>query len=152
MRIWLLTAAVCLLAASAWAQTDVKGSKDHPLFARVPGYYIESYDAQDSFPADLSTHPRTQVVGRFWKIMYALSADVKNLDPIAIANRYADIVTRRGGTLLVDEVDESGGTTVAEMAVDGKHVWLQVSVSNEGGVYDLTIVEETPKSSQPERH
>jgi OmpA-OmpF porin, OOP family len=151
MRIWLLTAAVCLLAASATAQTDVKGSKDHPLFARVPGYYIESYDAQDSFPAEISTHPRTQVVGHFWKIMYSLSADAKNVDPIDIANRYADIVTRRGGTLVVDEVDDSGGTTVAEMVVDGKHVWLQVSVSSAGGVYDLTIVEETPKSAQPER-
>ncbi len=91
------------------------------------------------------------MIGRFWKIMYSLSADAKNVDPIDIANRYADIVTRRGGTLLVDEVDESGGTTVAEMAVDGKHVWLQLSVSNEGGVYDLTIVEETPKSAQPDR-
>ena len=151
MRIWLLTVAVYLLAASATAQTDVKGSKDHPLFARVPGYYIESYDAQDSFPAEINTHPRTQVIGRFWKIMYSLSADAKNVDPIDIANRYADIVTRRGGTLLVDEVDESGGTTVAEMAVDSKHVWLQLSVSNEGGVYDLTIVEETPKSAQPDR-
>ncbi|HEY2150057.1 MAG TPA: hypothetical protein VGH34_04570 [Vicinamibacterales bacterium] len=151
MRIWLFTAAICLAAASATAQTDVKGSKDHPLFARVPGYFIESYDAQDSFPAEINTHPRTQVVGRFWKILYSLSPDARNMNPIDIANRYADMVTRRGGTLLVDEVDDSGGTTVAEMVVDGKHVWLQVSVSNEGGVYDLTIVEETPKTGSERR-
>jgi OmpA-OmpF porin, OOP family len=152
MRMWLLAAAVSLFSWHAPAQADAKGSKDHPLFARVPGYYIESYDAQDSFVFELITHPRTRIEGRFWKIMYSLSDGAKSVDPIAIANRYADIVTGRGGTMLEDEVDDSGGTTVSDMTVDGKHVWLQLAVSNGGGVYDLTVVEEAAKKKGSERH
>ena len=43
----------CLAApAAARAQADAAGSKDHPMFPRFPGYYIEEYDAQDSSAYD----------------------------------------------------------------------------------------------------
>lgn len=43
-----LVAALALVASSpAAAQDDAEKSKDHPMFSRMPGYYIEEYDAQD---------------------------------------------------------------------------------------------------------
>ena len=40
----LATLVVPLLAVAGFAQeTDVEGSKDHPLLTRMPGYYIDDY-------------------------------------------------------------------------------------------------------------
>ena len=41
----LATLVVPLLAVAGFAQeTDVEGSKDHPLLTRMPGYYISRYE------------------------------------------------------------------------------------------------------------
>jgi hypothetical protein len=47
MSIRRLTTLVVFMAAvlgttTAWAQVDVKGSHDHPLVTRMPGFYIDS--------------------------------------------------------------------------------------------------------------
>jgi len=50
---WTKRMTIALLAAvaftaPAWAQTpDVKGSKDHPLVTRMPGFYIRQYDEKE---------------------------------------------------------------------------------------------------------
>ena len=36
-----------LTVGVALAQTDVKGSKDHPLITRMPDYYISQYDVSE---------------------------------------------------------------------------------------------------------
>src|SRR5476651_1360669 len=71
MRLWLIAAALCLCAVAAAAQdVDADGSKDHPMFSRMPGYYIEEYDAQDFSSFELDTEPPKKVEGRYWKISY----------------------------------------------------------------------------------
>ena len=143
MRVWLIVAAACLFAAPAPAQqVDAEGSKDHPMFARVAGYFIEQYDAQDVSSVELATDPPKRVEGRFWKISYSLKGNAGKVGPVQIARTYTDPMVKGGGTKLVDDVDAGGGTTIARMAVNGKNIWLQLSVSNAGEVYDVTIVEE----------
>ena len=143
MRLWLIAAAVCLCATPALAQDkDADGSKDHPMFSRMPGYYIEEYDAQDFSSIELDTEPPRKVEGRYWKISYWLKEGARKVGPVQIARNYTDLMIRRGGKKLFDNVDASGGTTVAQMPVQGKSIYLQVYVSNTGDVYDLTVVEE----------
>ncbi len=36
-----------LTVGVALAQTDVRGSKDHPLITRMPDYYISSYEVSE---------------------------------------------------------------------------------------------------------
>ena len=68
MRLWSIAAAVCLCAAPGLAQDkDADGSKDHPMFSRMPGYYIEDYDAQDFTSFELDTEPARTVEGRYWR-------------------------------------------------------------------------------------
>jgi hypothetical protein len=46
--VWLpLLCLVVMTPAAAWAQRDTRGSADHPMIPRLPGYDIEGYDAQD---------------------------------------------------------------------------------------------------------
>jgi OOP family OmpA-OmpF porin len=143
MRRWVIAAAVCLCAAPALAQdTDAGGSKDHPMFSRMPGYYIEDYDAQDFSSFELDTDPPRNVEGRYWKIAYWLKENAKKSGPVQIARNYTDLMIRRGGKKLFDDMDQSGGTTVAQMPLQGKNLYLQIKVSNTGEVYELYVVEE----------
>ena len=143
MRLWLIAAVVCLSAATGMAQDkDADGSKDHPMFSRMPGYYIEEYDAQDFSSVEFDTDPPRRVEGRLWKITYWLKEGSRKFGPVQIARNYTDLMVTRGGKKLYDNVDSSGGSTVAQMPISGKNIYLQVYVSNAGEVYDLTVVEE----------
>jgi outer membrane protein OmpA-like peptidoglycan-associated protein len=139
----MLVAAACLFAVPAVAQdVDTDGSKDHPMFSRMPGYYIQDYDAQDFSTYELETDPPKKVEGRYTKISYWVKEGAKKSGPVQIARNYTDLLVKRGGKKLLDDVDAGGGTTVAQLPLNGKNLWLQVSVSNSGEVYDLIVVEE----------
>ena len=151
MRLWLMAMAVCLCTAPALAQdTDAKGSTDHPMFSRMPGYYIEEYDAQDFASFELDTEPSRKVEGRYWKISYWLKDGARKVGPVQLARNYIDLMTKRGGKKLFDAVDAGGGTAVAQMPVDGKNIYLQIGVSNSGEVYDLVVVEEAAMEQKVE--
>ena len=51
-------------------------------------------------------------------------------------------MVKRGGRKLLDDVDASGGTTVASMPIEGTNIFVQIWVSSAGDSYDLTVVEE----------
>ena len=151
MRLWLIAAAVCLCAAPGLAQDkDADGSKDHPMFSRMPGYYIEEYDAQDFSSVELDTDPPRKVEGRYWKIAYWLKEGARKVGPVQIARNYTDLMVKRGGKKLFDDVDAGGGSTIAQMPIDGKNIYLQLYVSNAGDVYELTVVEEAAMEQKVE--
>ncbi len=150
-RLWLAAAAIALCAAPAAAQDkDADGSKDHPMFSRMPGYYIEEYDAQDFTSIELETDPPKKVEGRYWKISYWLKEGARKVGPVQLARNYTDLMLKRGGKKLVDDVDAGGGTTIAQMPAEGKNIYLQLSVSNSGEVYDLIVVEEAAMEQKVE--
>ena len=143
MRVWLMAVVACLCAAPALAQQqDADGSKDHPMFSRMPGYYIDEYDAQDFSSVELDTEPPRKVEGRFWKITYQLKENARKVGPVQLARNYTDLMTKRGGKKLIDTVDANGGSAIAQMPIEGKNIYLQIYVSNAGENYELTVVEE----------
>jgi len=150
MRAALTAIAVCLSVLHVQAQEDAEHSADHPMLSRMPGYYIEEYDAQDFAKFDLELDPPKTVEGRYWKISYALKEDAKKFGPVQIARNYTDLFARRGGRKMLDDVDAGGGTTVAQMPAEGKNIWLQLSVSDGGEVYDLVVVEEAAMEQKVE--
>jgi OOP family OmpA-OmpF porin len=151
MKRLVIAAVMGLCAATALAQDkDADGSKDHPMFSRMPGYYIEEYDAQDFSSFELETDPPRKVEGRYWKISYWLKEGARKVGPVQLARNYTDLMTRRGGRKLLDDVDASGGTAIAQMPVEGKTLYLQIGISNSGEVYDLYVVEEAAMEQKVE--
>jgi OmpA-OmpF porin, OOP family len=151
MRIWVLVALACLCAAPGIAQdVDADGSRDHPMFSRMPGYYIQEYDAQDFSRVELDTESTKTVEGRYWKIGYGLKEGAKKAGPVQIARNYTDLMLKRGGRKLFDNVDPGGGTSVAQMPVEGKNIYVQLYISNGGENYDLTVVEEAAMEQKVE--
>jgi outer membrane protein OmpA-like peptidoglycan-associated protein len=154
MRFLLAVAVVGLLAppASGFAQQDEEGCKDHPTLSRFPGYYISACEAHD-----FSTHEFTvsegsekKVEGRHWKISYWLKDGAKGASPVQLSRNYANALASRGGARLFEDIDANGGTATMRLPAGNKNVWVEVSVSNRGEAYALTIVEEAGMDQQVE--
>jgi outer membrane protein OmpA-like peptidoglycan-associated protein len=137
-------AALVLVAPpTAHAQDDAEGSKDHPMLSRFPGYYIEDYEAQDFSAHEFRIGEKEQKVeGRYWQISYWLKEGARKSGPVQIGRNYANLFAKHGGVRLHDDLDAGGGVLTARMPADGRNIWLEVDVSNEGEVYTLTVVEE----------
>ncbi len=144
-RLALIALAVLAWAVPARAQNDEEGSKDHPMFSRMPGYFITEYDAQDfgSFDFDVGQGSETKrVEGKYWRIGYEIKEGQKKAGPLQIGRNYTDLMVKRGGKRLWEELNADGGDTTASMPAGGHTIWLEVSVSNNGENYELTVVEE----------
>jgi OOP family OmpA-OmpF porin len=138
--------ATLAFASPVYAQ-DVEGSKDHPMFSRMPGYTISSYDAQDfgayEFWQDRNAEAVKKVEGKYWQIDYAIPEGAKKAGPIQIGRNYTDLIVKRGGKKVYEDLSSGGGSTVATLpAGGGRTLWLSVQVNNNGEMYSLFIVEE----------
>ena len=153
MRLTYLTVFSLLfgLAASTARAQDVEGSKDHPMFSRMPGYEINEFDEQEFGAHEFLLEPEKKVEGRYWRINYSVKEGAKKSGPLQIARNYTNLLVARSGKKLVEEVDSGGGTTIATMPVaGGRTLWLEVSISNGGDFYSLTVVEEAGMAQKVE--
>ena len=149
-RLVLVLLALAAAPTAVRAQDDVEHSKDHPMFSRVPNYYIADYDEQEFSTFDLPLDPERRVEGKYWRIEYTLKDDARKMGPVQIARNYANPLVQRGGKTLLDDVTAGGGTAVVQFPVAGKNLWLTVRVSNGGETYELTIVEEAAMEQKVE--
>ena len=144
-RLWMVALlAVVLSPALAAAQKDADGAKDHPAIPRMPGYYIESYAAQDFAAHEFEVKDgEKKVEGRYWQIDYWIMKGQKAAGPLQIGRNYRNAFSAKGGQLMLEDMSASGGHTVLRMPTGGgKFLWMDVHVSDRGESYQLTIVEE----------
>jgi outer membrane protein OmpA-like peptidoglycan-associated protein len=120
---------------------DVEGSKDHPLFTRLPDYRIDTYresefDSDDKFVNSDGSY-RT-VEGRKFYINYYFVEGTQYLSPTQIKNNYREAFKKIGGVV---HYEDSAGV---HMSLDkgGKVTWVRVHPWNGGQGIGLYIVEE----------
>lgn len=147
-----IMAACLVLAGPAWALAqDVEGSKDHPMFSRFPNYFISEYEQQDFGAHEFPTKDgERRVEGKYWRITYTIKEGARKGGPIEIARNYTNLMTKRGGMRLVEEMDTYGGFTSATMKSGNTTLWLQIDSAGGGEYYTLTIVEEGAVTQQVE--
>jgi OOP family OmpA-OmpF porin len=153
MRLLVLVAAVLVtMPAPALAQQDEEGCNDHPMLSRFPGYYISACEAHDfsTYDFTIAADEERKVEGRYWKISYWVKDGAKSASPVQLARNYMNALAPRGGTRVYDDVDANGGASTIRLPADGKDLWVEVSVSNGGEAYTLTIVEEAGMAQQVE--
>lgn len=129
-----------LCVSPAFAQ-DVEGSRDHPLFTRLPNYYIDNYeekefDAYDGF-VDSSGNYKT-VEGRKFYINYYFKEGTKYLSEAQIIGNYREAFKEIGGVVQY----EDGYNLHMNLEKGGKVTWVHVSPWNGGQGISLHIVEE----------
>lgn len=123
------------------ADKDIDGSKDHPLFTRLPDYYIDNYkvtefDAYDGF-VDSSGAYKT-VEGRKFYINYQFKEGTKYLSDAQVKGNYREAFKKIGGVVHYED------SYNVHMSLDkgGKVTWVKVHPWNGGQGIELTIIEE----------
>jgi len=103
---------------------DVAGSKDHPLFNRMPGYHIQRYEEKEfDTHAFRDAKNEINVEGHLYTIRYALNSGAKKPSRIQVLRNYENAVTKIGGTVLISDSD---GSSYMKMLKDGKEIWVHV--------------------------
>ncbi len=135
--------AAILLALSAHAapplQKDATGCKDHPLFTRMPTYWIHHCKTQefDAYEFIVGKGQKERVEGRLWTISYypQASATSKPSELQILRNFEAAVAKVGGRSLYADKNRET-----FRLNAGGKDVWVALSAEFTGK-YGLTIVE-----------
>ena len=136
--------AVVVACAAGFSQNevDVKGSQDHPLFTRMPGYYISDYDVKDF---DKYTSPYLSGQDQNWEgkvthLEYYAKTQAKQASMLQIARNYENALKKVGGKVLVNDerviegkVEKNGGVT-----------YVHIEAFNDGRSYSVVVVESRP--------
>jgi OOP family OmpA-OmpF porin len=138
----LLVSAVCVVSSAAGAaaqQKDTVGCKDHPLFTRMPTYWIHhcSEKAFDRYSFKTGAHATQDVEGRVWTLAYYPQATAKvKPSELQIQRNFEAAAANIGGTV----VARDRSRITFKLAKDGKEFWIEL-VTEFTGKYFLTIVE-----------
>lgn len=109
----------CLFAASAMAQDDTEGCKDHPLFTRMPGYRInicetKEFDARD-FPAvpgvtaENNAPKQVTIEGRQTYLQYDRPDETGRASGLQIQRNFTNAVRAKGGQVIAEYGGETDG-------------------------------------------
>ncbi len=140
-RVALFAVGLVLGAGQAAAQQDVKGSRDHPAFTRMPGFYISQYADSPfaSYEYRVGEKQNQAVEGHYTKIWYRAIKGETPPSPLQIVRNFQEATRKAGGTLVWDN-----GKTQATMKLTyhGNELWCLV-IAPVGGIqsYTLHIVE-----------
>jgi OOP family OmpA-OmpF porin len=130
-----------LFAASpgyAQEEVDIKGSSDHPLFTRMPGYYISDYDVKefDKYDSYL-TGAEAAWEGKTTRIGYYITTGAKQPGMLQIARNYENALKKIGGKVLYSE----GRVVEGKIEKNGGVTYVHAEAFNDGRNYQLVIVE-----------
>jgi hypothetical protein len=120
-------------------QKDNANCKDHPLFTRMPDYWIHSCDQKefDGYTFDAGQGGAVQINGQFWQIRYYPQNSLKSKpSELQILLNFENAVKKLGGALL----SKGKSKEVLKLSKDSKEVWVEVTTEFTGK-YSLIIVE-----------
>ncbi len=138
--ILILTIFVCGTAMAGLTQ-DARGSKDHPLFNRMPGFFINNYADRefDSYGKFRNSQGKQITVeGRHVEINYFLSKDKKQPSEEQILRNFTSAVKEAGGELIY----RHRSRVYLQMQAADKKVWVYLRAYNRGRSYELHVLEQ----------
>jgi OmpA-OmpF porin, OOP family len=134
-----------MMGGFALAQQDAKGCKDHPLFTRMPEFYIDSCEKKE-FDAhafiDPVTKKKVTVEGRLYRAYYYLKKEHKGQkSTLQVARNHTNAIEKIGGASLMDDPTGRDNTWM-KVTKEDKEIWASIEQDNWGGnTYYLWIVE-----------
>lgn len=143
MKRLLLLGLLCMTFAGAPAlaqeEKDVQGAADHPLFTRMPGYYISDYEMKDfdRFTSSYLSGKDENWEGKVTRIGYTVKSRAKQASMLQIARNYENALLKISGKVLAREERVIEG----KLTKDGAVTYVHAEAFNEGRDYTVTIVE-----------
>jgi len=94
-----LVFAVCGIAL---AQGDKPGCKDHPMFTRMPNFYISNCEEKDYAMADFRDEKgrNIKVEGKLYRIDYRIKEGYKAPSDLQIIRNYQNAIKSIGGVIV----------------------------------------------------
>jgi OOP family OmpA-OmpF porin len=129
----------CASAGFAVVQKDDPKCKDHPLFTRMPDYWIRGCVQKqfDVYNFTVAKGKKVPVEGQFWRIDYYPQADaVSKPSELQIQRNHENAIQKLGGTVVYSEK----GVSCLKLVKDGKETWIEVRAEFTGK-YWLYIVQ-----------
>jgi OOP family OmpA-OmpF porin len=128
-----------LTVGVALAQTDVQGSKDHPLITRMPGYYISQYNVSEFAGFDPTVIGGKDVhwEGKVYSYGYSRKEGGRPISMLQIVRNFETAIKRAGGKILGGDERR----VAAEIRKEGALTGVYMEAFNDGRDYSLTIVE-----------
>ncbi len=128
-----------MVAPPLSAEQDIEGSKDHPLFTRMPNFHISEYEDKefDSYEFELSRDKTHSVEGHKVAINYRLNEGAEPPSVLQVIRNFENAIRKVGGVVLYTSTYYS----YLKVEKQGKEVWVEVHVSGNAYDHELTIVE-----------
>ncbi len=134
---------LCPLAAvlAAGDPNDLEGSKDPPLFNRMPGYFIYSYkDLEfDRYEFQTGANKMQAVEGHRYSLVYKPNEGAKRYSGLQIVRNYTNAVKSIGGQEIYNY--ESGYCATLKIVKNGAETWAFIGANPSGIEYNLEIIE-----------
>ena len=131
-----------LFCSLTFSQEDIKGSKDHPLFNRMPGYRIMHYKDHDF---DVYNNFRNEkgkkmtIEGHFYYFNYGIKKGEKKASGPQVLRNYMNAVKKAGGSVIL----EQGCCNVyLKLKKNNQVTWVRVQSYRDAGSYEVWIIEE----------
>jgi len=122
-------------------EQDAEGSKEHPLFSRMPNSYIRDDEEKEfaRYEFQVGADETAGVEGRYCHITYNLREESKVPSQLHIIPNYENAIKKIGGRVLWDNGDSQA---TLKLARHGKEIWASVLAAYGGKLsHHLTIVE-----------
>lgn len=135
------------------AAGEDEGYKPIPYFSGMSNYEINDAASSDKDFDEYSFFDgknAVKVEGKKWLRNYALKENAKQASELQITRNYANAIRSIGGTVFFEGVcgNEKCGeaaydrrTVTGKVTKGSKELWVEVYVTNEGIVYNITVVE-----------
>jgi OOP family OmpA-OmpF porin len=133
MKTITLTLALFIFCSLSFSQ-DVEGSKDHPMFNRLSGFFITDYQ-QDEFGSHLFYDENDNEVEVEGKKTFIKYESEKEVGALKIIRNFSNAIKKIGGKAL----ESSGNRVYLNIKQGNKETWAEVFAGDYD--YDLTIVE-----------
>ncbi len=142
MRLLTLIIVTIYFSAPSFSQQDVKGSKDHRLFNRMPGYRIAKYeDNEFDVIKDFKDEngKKMSVEGHYYFYNYLVQKGSEAASGPQVLRNYANAIKNAGGEVVL----EDGCCYVyLKLKKDNQITWVRVKAYKDAGSYQVWIVEE----------
>ena len=142
MRRLMFSSIVFLFCSLCFAQEDAKGSKDHPLFNRMPDYRIMRYEEMDfNVYKDFldANGKKMSVEGKYYYFNYGVKKGAEASSGPQVLRNYMNAVKKAGGEVVFEE----GCCNVYLKLKKNNHVtWIRVKSYTDARSYQVRIIEE----------
>jgi len=146
--IWVIWFLVFALSGVTFAQQDKPGCKDHPMFTRMPNFYISNCEEKDYGMADFYDEKgrNIKVEGKLYRIDYWIKGGYKAPSDLQIIRNYQNAIKSIGGVVVKELLNFN--ETYLKLSKGGKTYWVIIDTSNQGQHYELTIVEKAEMAQE----